>query len=319
MLLITAVLGFVSLAAMSATIVFGFFALSGGQRVQTTKPDGSSKTYHCLYDTTIQCPSGAIFPAQLRIYSPFHDTPLADDTIAFVLARPYIPTSIPKDAILLEASNVVAVPGDPSSEEYESRVPDSPWPYVFGLGTVSSRAITLPDGASKAFSVVSSDYVRDANMTSTVVCTIDSSHPRWRRTPVPNQNSMVFYSGHFSGAAAGGGITVGLKNITLYVGGRNNGTNMTAASGSRKRKFMSTLSQEYASSFLNVVSLNGNSGETTGIVPPEKLSPTIGCVCFYYCSFIFILFFSAKLPRYLPRAVRLHLNTPESYSILELK
>ncbi|KAI6152582.1 hypothetical protein BKA82DRAFT_4112523 [Pisolithus tinctorius] len=178
--------------AMSATIVFGFFALSGGQRVQTTKPDGSSKTYHCLYDTTIQCPSGAIFPAQLRIYSPFHDTPLADDTIAFVLAR--------ADAILLEASNVVAVPGDPSSEEYESRVPDSPWPYL-----------------------VSSDYVRDANMTSTVVCTIDSSHPRWRRTPVPNQNSM----------------------------------------DRRKRKFMSTLSQD---------------GETTGIIPPEKLSPTIECV-----------------------------------------
>lgn len=113
-------------------------------------------------------------------------------------------------------------------------------------------------------------------MTSTVVCTIDSSHPRWRRTPIPNQNSMVLYSGHFSGAAAGGRITVGLKNITLYVGGRNNGTNMTAASGSKKRKFMSTLSQEYASSFLNVVSLNGNSGETTGIVPPEKLSPAIG-------------------------------------------
>lgn len=48
---------------------------------------------------------------------------------------------------------MVAVPGDPSSEEYESRVPDSPWPYVFGLGTVSSRAVTLPDGVSKAFLV----------------------------------------------------------------------------------------------------------------------------------------------------------------------
>lgn len=145
--------GWGTCVAMSATIVFGFFTLSGGQRVQTTKPDGSSKTYHCLYDTAIQCPSGAIFPAQLRIYSPSNDTPLADDTIAFVLARAYIPPSIPKDAILLEASNVVAVPGDPSSEEYESRVPDSPWPYVFGLGTVSSRAVTLPDGVSKAFLV----------------------------------------------------------------------------------------------------------------------------------------------------------------------
>lgn len=42
MLLITAVVGCVSFAAMSATTVFSFLALSlsGGQRVQITKVDG---------------------------------------------------------------------------------------------------------------------------------------------------------------------------------------------------------------------------------------------------------------------------------------
>lgn len=42
MLLITAVVGCVSFAAMSATTVFSFLALSGGQRVQITKADGSA-------------------------------------------------------------------------------------------------------------------------------------------------------------------------------------------------------------------------------------------------------------------------------------
>ncbi|KIO07249.1 hypothetical protein M404DRAFT_8474 [Pisolithus tinctorius Marx 270] len=49
-------------------------------------------------------------------------------------------------------------------------------------------------------------------------CMFDSSHPQWSRTPLPNQNSMVHYSGQFSGVATGGGIAVELKNITLNLG-----------------------------------------------------------------------------------------------------
>ncbi|KIO11742.1 hypothetical protein M404DRAFT_126143 [Pisolithus tinctorius Marx 270] len=76
---------------MSTTTVFGFFALSGSQRVQSSRPGATSKTYHCLYDTTVQCTSGVIFPAQLRVYSPFNDTVHIDDTVTFVVARTYIP------------------------------------------------------------------------------------------------------------------------------------------------------------------------------------------------------------------------------------
>ncbi|KAI6008682.1 hypothetical protein F5J12DRAFT_703930, partial [Pisolithus orientalis] len=76
---------------MSTTTVFGFFALSGSQQVQSSRPGVTSKTYHCLYDTTVQCTSGAIFPVQLRVYSPFNDTVHVDDTVTFVVARTYIP------------------------------------------------------------------------------------------------------------------------------------------------------------------------------------------------------------------------------------
>ncbi|KAI6146724.1 hypothetical protein BKA82DRAFT_29428 [Pisolithus tinctorius] len=154
---------------MSMTTVVGFFALSGGRHVQSTRGGNGAKTYHCFYNTAVQCTSGVVFPAQLRVYSPFNDTLLTDDTVAYVIARAYIPSSIPRDPILLEAADLAAVPGDPSSEEYEATIPDSPCPYIFGIGSVTTRATSLPDGVTKAFSVMSSDFGRDATMSSTVV------------------------------------------------------------------------------------------------------------------------------------------------------
>ncbi|KAI6153107.1 hypothetical protein BKA82DRAFT_3970805, partial [Pisolithus tinctorius] len=142
---------------------------SSGQQLQSSRPEVTTKMYHCLYDTTVQCTSGAVFPVQLWVYSPFNDTVHADDTIAFMVARTYIPMSIPKDSILLEASDVIPLPGDPTSDEYEVALPDCPCVFIFGLGVVSSWVITLPDGVSKAFSVTASDYVHNANMTTTVV------------------------------------------------------------------------------------------------------------------------------------------------------
>lgn len=203
---------------------------------ETSKPGGGAKAYHCLYDTIVQCTS---VPAKLRVYSPFNDLLLADDSMAYVIARAYIPLSIPRDPILLEASEFAAFPGDPGSEEYEAAIPDCPWPVIFGVGTVTMRAVSLPDGVTKAFAVTSSDFVRDANMSSTVVCCFDSSRPRWCRTPVPNLNTAVFYTGQFSGAAASGWISVDLRNISLNVGVHDQYAAGGGSSGAKKRKFVS--------------------------------------------------------------------------------
>ncbi|KAI6155536.1 hypothetical protein BKA82DRAFT_119404 [Pisolithus tinctorius] len=107
---------------MSMTTVVGFFALSGGCCVQTSKPGGGAKAYHCLYDTVVQCTSGPVFPAQLCVYSPFNDLLLMDDSVAYVIVRAYIALSIPCDPILLEASKIAAFPGDPGSNHQAIRL-----------------------------------------------------------------------------------------------------------------------------------------------------------------------------------------------------
>ena len=147
---------------MGSFTVIGFFALTGGKRIVSTK---SSKLYYCFYTTTIQCSAGVDIPAEIRIYSPYNDVPHPDDTIAFVIARAYCPLN---NTALLNAYHLIPVPGNPTETEYQlQRVPDCPYPFVSGTGAVSGTEI-LADGITKSFSVVVSDYVRDSTKSSTV-------------------------------------------------------------------------------------------------------------------------------------------------------
>ncbi|KAI6002178.1 hypothetical protein F5J12DRAFT_708910, partial [Pisolithus orientalis] len=102
--------------------VVGFFVLSGDHCVQSMRGGNGVKAYHCFYNTTVQCMSGVVFPAQLCVYSPFNGMLLTDDLVAYVIVRAYIPLPIPCDPILLEASDLATVPGDPNSEEYETTI-----------------------------------------------------------------------------------------------------------------------------------------------------------------------------------------------------
>ncbi|KIK27788.1 hypothetical protein PISMIDRAFT_92752, partial [Pisolithus microcarpus 441] len=76
----------------------------------------------------------------------------------------------------------------------------------------------LSDRSSKAFSVVSSGYVWDLRLESSVCCMFDSSHAHWSKTPVPHHNSIVHYLRQFGGAVLDGGACVDLESITLNVG-----------------------------------------------------------------------------------------------------
>ncbi|KAL4063096.1 hypothetical protein J3A83DRAFT_4060741, partial [Scleroderma citrinum] len=79
-------------------------------------------------------------------------------TIAFVIMRAYCP---PNDTALLDAYHLIPVPGNLTETEYQlQHVPDCPYPLVSGIGAVSHMEV-LPDGITKAFSVVVSDYVHD--------------------------------------------------------------------------------------------------------------------------------------------------------------
>ncbi|KAI6010065.1 hypothetical protein EDC04DRAFT_2581233 [Pisolithus marmoratus] len=155
---------------MSASIVFSFFGLANGDHVKMFRSGSSIMTYHCIYETTIQCTSSVILPAMLCVYSPFNDVALPDNTMAFVSAKISIPAAVPQDLILLEGISIIAVPGNPSLDSYEHSVPDFPYPMVVRLGLVTAPARTLPDGTSKAFDVLSTDYVCDTRMTSNIWC-----------------------------------------------------------------------------------------------------------------------------------------------------
>lgn len=154
-------------AVMSSLMVFEFFGINHGCCVRLLKPGAMSKTYHCYYSTSLHTPNGDSYPAEIRVYSPFGNAVLPDDMVVFLVAKAFLP---PNDTVLLEASELVAVPGDPSAEGYENSVPDHTVPFFIGLGTVPSAVQILNDTKSKAFAVISSDYVCDSIKQSTVLC-----------------------------------------------------------------------------------------------------------------------------------------------------
>lgn len=144
---------------MSCFFIIGFFALAEGRRVATNRLTSNTKVWHRHYTTTIQCSSGVVLPADLRVYSPVNDVGLRDFTVAFVVAKAYTPLN---DTIQLDAHFLVPFSGDPDSDEYQDSIPDMPYPFVFGVGHVPKRFELLPDGKSKGFAVSFSEYVRDS-------------------------------------------------------------------------------------------------------------------------------------------------------------
>jgi hypothetical protein len=117
----------------------------------------NTRIWHAHYATTIQCADGNTIPADLRIYSPMNDVLHADDTVAFIYARAHLPNNSPA---LLDASHIVACPGDPTDNDYEDSVPDLPHPFVIALGHVTGRASHSANG-SRLFPIATSEYVRD--------------------------------------------------------------------------------------------------------------------------------------------------------------
>ncbi|EMD31001.1 hypothetical protein CERSUDRAFT_36819, partial [Gelatoporia subvermispora B] len=101
---------------MSSLTIVGFFALANGERVVSTKPNSTVRTAHCIYTTAVQCSPSVALPAQIRVYSPQNDVPLADGLVAFVVAKAAFPLH---ESVLLDAYFVVPLPGDPTKEEYD--------------------------------------------------------------------------------------------------------------------------------------------------------------------------------------------------------
>lgn len=156
---------------MSAFTISGFFGLASGRRVRTeiSKSNGSTQgVYYMTYITSIQCSNSDPVSAELRKYSPPGDSVFQDDTIAYVIAKAFVPPGTVTGNILLEALHIAPVPGDPASFNYVNSVPDFQFPAVFAHGTVCGEA-EGDQNSVVTFPVSVSDYIRGSTMQTTLM------------------------------------------------------------------------------------------------------------------------------------------------------
>ncbi|KAF8180462.1 hypothetical protein K438DRAFT_1680170, partial [Mycena galopus ATCC 62051] len=108
---------------ISSFTAFGFFALTAGERVPTQLPGATYPIHHCHYTTALKSSDNVYIAAKLRVYSAAGNTPFANNTIAFVVAKVFAPNGKPVE---LDALYISAIPGDVNSPQYEDNVPDCP-------------------------------------------------------------------------------------------------------------------------------------------------------------------------------------------------
>jgi hypothetical protein len=150
---------------MSSFFVDGFFAVKSGRRVVLTRVvnENTIKSNYIHYQTALQCTSGLSYGAELRVFATSQSTILPDDSVVHVVAKAEIN---PSNNAFLEATTFSVLPGDPSSDSYEDHIPDEPYPHFFILGQVLKE--TPLDMKMTAFTIMASDYVRDAPAQSTI-------------------------------------------------------------------------------------------------------------------------------------------------------
>ncbi|KAJ7815775.1 hypothetical protein B0H14DRAFT_2261804, partial [Mycena olivaceomarginata] len=98
---------------------FGFFALAQGKRIATYLPGATFPIHHVYYVTSLKTSSDDpnTYPAAtLCVYTGSGDVPLADNTVAFIVAKVSALTGPPPE---LDALHVSSFPGDPNSNDYD--------------------------------------------------------------------------------------------------------------------------------------------------------------------------------------------------------
>lgn len=140
-------------------VIHSYCALTGGKRSATTisLPDGTTKnTWHCYYNTSLQCKNGMYLPIQCRMFSPLGETARPDNTTVWLLARastaPAPSTASGALTPLLEAVVMYALPGTPPSDDeleastyYDGLPVDMDYPFVSGIGIVVTNTETVTE------------------------------------------------------------------------------------------------------------------------------------------------------------------------------
>ncbi|KAJ2929035.1 hypothetical protein H1R20_g8058, partial [Candolleomyces eurysporus] len=150
---------------MSLSVIFGIFALTGGQVICAPSKSTPSRSYsYIMYDTTVQFLKGQVMPASLHVYQEPGTVVLPPNTVVVLIAKfaPLSPSNASAPNIaLLDAIQLFPFPGNPSDPAYQTHIPNFNHPFIFGVGNVLAPAQVLPDGQSRMFNVSIPDYIRD--------------------------------------------------------------------------------------------------------------------------------------------------------------
>ena len=233
----------------------GYFCVANARRVSVNKASGAT-AYYWLYATTIRCNDNSTPAAELRVYARQSDFSLSDNTIVEAIAQVHFPND--QGLILLECSEVIPVPGQPSDPGYDDRVPNS-YPTLYVLGNVVDNEPALGDPDLRGCTLAVSDYVRDGFKESLVQCVWSMSSRRWQRTPVPRNNSVTYSYGVPIGWGSAGGFRISTLSLSINVGNRiasgsntsqvpsTTGAFATDGSPNKKRKFTAVASSSFNS------------------------------------------------------------------------
>jgi hypothetical protein len=164
------------------------------------------------------------------MYTKPNEPVLADDTVAFVVAKGFVPApDVPGD-VLLEALHVAPFPGNPASVNYDDALPDFEWPLIFGLGNVSGPSSELAN-RKVVFPVTCSDFIRGATQESTISyaalllcsfvnltftrCVLDKPTRRWANVPIPTPGTQLNFVAMCSHVSQSGNLCAEIENLAF--------------------------------------------------------------------------------------------------------
>jgi hypothetical protein len=155
--------------SMSSFTIIGFFMLAAGNRVRTTKLGSTTTVCHAYYSLSVQCLQGSDITAEIRIFSPVTNSQLyPDNTIVFIIGNAGINKSTHLQ-ILIDADHMILMPGDPTADDYDSKMPDFCFPVIIAVGHVlNTHQTTHENHMETEVNVSVSDYVRGSIQHSTI-------------------------------------------------------------------------------------------------------------------------------------------------------
>ncbi|KAH9992358.1 hypothetical protein BJV77DRAFT_1067844 [Russula vinacea] len=169
-----------TMTTLCSFTISGFFTLTDGNR--------NNDLRRSRYDSALVCMNSPPIPAQVYTFNP-SGVFLPDNTIAYLIGKAYYPPPGDCRPVVIETVEFVPIPGDPSSA-YADNAPDFPYPAVSALGTVSSVPVPQQDGKVD-FMITAQDYVCGGMKTSTIICRLDKTLPRWKNVPAPARLTQV--------------------------------------------------------------------------------------------------------------------------------